>query len=538
MTLSGFRGVYRTDEAARAVYAETAGIARAMPRAVAVPADGDDVCALVRWAHDTGASLIPRGSGSSMANGALGDGVIVDLSRLNSIDIEAPSHRARCGTGAVCGDVDRLARDRALRFPVDPSSAAFCTVGGMCATNASGAHTLRYGPTRSWVVALDCVFDDGARRVIRRGEPPPDDIAALSRFSTDVAADARASTVGNEHPGVRKDSSGYAFGQYARSSDLVDLLVGSEGTLALFVGAEIALAPVPGATGSVLAAFGSLEDAVVGAGASREANASACELLDRTFLEFVSRDAPVPVPAGTEAVLIVELEAVSAETLRSEAQALAATLALVGATHVQLGLTAETEHALWSLRHAASPILSRLDPSLKSMQFIEDGAVPPTRLPEYVRGVRAALERHNVRGVIFGHAGDANIHANALVDVARAGWRDAIVALLDDVVELTSRLGGTLSGEHGDGRLRTPLLARTWSAEAIELMTRIKRAFDPADILNPGVKVALPGQTPLGAIKYDPSLTPLPAEARAVLDRVERERAYAHFRLGMLEESR
>jgi hypothetical protein len=127
------------------------------------------------------------------------------------------------------------------------------------------------------------------------------------------------------------------------------------------------------------------------------------------------------------------------------------------------------------------------------------------------------------------------VHVNPLVDVRRDGWRDRVAAVLSDVVDLTARLGGSLSGEHGDGALRAPLLARTTSPEVLELARRVKHAFDPMTLLNPGVKVPLPGQQPLGDIKYDPALAPLPAPSARVLARVERDRAYAEFRLAMLE---
>ena len=170
------------------------------------------------------------------------------------------------------------------------------------------------------------------------------------------------------------------------------------------------------------------------------------------------------------------------------------------------------------------------------MQFIEDGVVPPDRLADYVRGVRAALSAHDVPGVIFGHAGDAHVHVNPLIDVRRDGWRDRIAGVLADVVELTAKLGGSLSGEHGDGALRAPLLDRTTNALALELARRTKHAFDPSGVFNPGVKVPVEGQRPLGAIKYDPELPPLPPSAARVLERVEQDRAYASFRLSMLEE--
>jgi FAD/FMN-containing dehydrogenase len=170
------------------------------------------------------------------------------------------------------------------------------------------------------------------------------------------------------------------------------------------------------------------------------------------------------------------------------------------------------------------------------MQFIEDGAVPPERLAEYVRGIRAALDAQAVRGVIFGHAGDAHIHVNPLVDLTLPDWRERVARVLDDVVALTARLGGTLTGEHGDGRLRTPILDRIWPAEATAMFARVKHAFDPTGILNPGVKVPITGQRPIEQVKYDPDLPPLPEQARKALDHVERDRAYDEFRLAMLEE--
>ena len=205
------------------------------------------------------------------------------------------------------------------------------------------------------------------------------------------------------------------------------------------------------------------------------------------------------------------------------------------ATAVRVALGEIEQHELWELRHAASPILSRLDPSLKSMQFIEDTAVPAEKLADYVRGVRAALDERQIRGVIFGHAGDAHIHVNPLIDVASSDWREKAQELLHDIVRLTAVLGGTLSGEHGDGRLRTPLLDRVWSEDVMELFRIVKTAFDPAGILNPGVKVALPGQKPIGDVKYDPSLAPLPGRVREALDRMTDARAYFSLRLSLLD---
>ncbi len=533
-----FRGIFREDEAARGVYSEAAGIAQILPRAIAVPVDANDVVSLVRWAVATGSPLVPRGSGSSMAGGAIGDGVVVDLSRLVAIgDIDATARRVRCGPGALRDDVDAAARAVGLQFPVDPSSGAYCTVGGMAATNSAGAHSMRHGATRHWVEALDCVFTDGSRAELRRGAPAPDvePVRRVLQLARQLVADEGDQP--SVHPGVRKESSGYGLAAYAASGDLVDLLVGSEGTLALIVGVELRLCPRFAASASVLGAFSTLESAVRAAGLALAAQATACELLDRTFLDVArGGGARVPVDLDTEAVLLAEVEGDDRETCSRLAASLAQRFRDAGATDVVLALDATAERTLWELRHAASPILSRLDPALRSMQFIEDGCVPPARLAEYVRGVRAALARQEMRGVIFGHAGDAHVHVNPLVDLRAPEWRSRVAALLAEVTALVASLGGTLSGEHGDGRLRAPLLGQVWSGAALARFAAVKHAFDPLGLLNPGAKMARPGTDPIGRVKYDPALPALHPDSRRALERVERDRAYASFRLDMLGE--
>lgn len=539
-----YRGAWRTDAPARAAYAEAAGIGRAIPRAVAAPVDADDAAALVAWAAATGAPLVPRGAGSSMAGGAIGDGVIVDLSRLaDAPRVDADARRVRVGPGVRGAAVDAAARAHGLRFPVNPSSWKFATVGGMAACNAAGAQSLGHGAMRPWVTALDVVWADATRATVARGAVAATDGAVRSsgapaaRLVGEVLPAVRAALAAGAplRRAVRKDSSGYALAEWGASGDLVDLLVGSEGTLALFTGVELALAPVPGGTASVLGVFPVLEAAVAAATQARAAGASACELLDRTFLDVAAEGGAWRAPAGTEAVLLAEVEGVDAAHAADGAQHLRRAFLAAGAHEVTLALTPKAEHALWELRHAASPILARLDPSLKSMQFIEDGAVPPDALPAYVRGVRAALARQQVRGVIFGHAGDAHVHVNPLVDVRRPDWRARVAAILDEVSALAASLGGTLAGEHGDGRLRTPLLAASWAPEARALFAAVKRAADPAGILNPGVKVPLPGQVPLGDVKYDPALPPLPDAARRALDHVAARRAYDADRLALVD---
>lgn len=535
---SGFRGVFRDDVVARALYAEGAGIARCWPRAVAVPADADDVARLVQWARTTGDVLMPRGSGSGMAAGAVGTGVVVDLSRFDDVGtVDVATRRLVAGAGATCGAIDAAARAHGFRFPVDPSSGAFCTIGGMVGTNAAGARTLRFGATRAWIHGLQCVFDDGSIAWIRRDAPLPHHIPAVARLVRALGeVDAQVASHALRRAGVRKESSGYAVADaLSPGGHLIDLLVGSEGTLALFTAVEVRLTPVATASATVLSSFSSLDAATACAVDACHAGAVACELLDRTFLDVARTAEPIDIDARAEAVLLIEVEAEEgAPDAAAGVEALARLCARHGAAQVTTATTPDAARALWALRHAASPILARLAPRLRSMQFIEDGCVPPAHFPAYVRGVRDALARFETTGVIFGHAGDAHAHVNPLVDTRAAGWRDRVHGLLDTVCDLTARLGGTLAGEHGDGRLRAPLWDRSWSLEARAVFAHVKDAADPSGVLNAGCKVALEGDVPFTTLRHDPDAPPLPTAVRAALDEVERTRTWHRYRLSLV----
>ncbi|MBX3134220.1 MAG: FAD-binding oxidoreductase [Gemmatimonadaceae bacterium] len=539
----GFRGIFRSDDDARAVYSEAAGIARILPRAVAVPQDAEDVVTLVQWAVETGTPLTARGAGSSMANGAVGSGVIVDLYRLDTFGpIDSDTRRVVVGPAVTRNRVEREALKQALIFPVDPSSGAFASIGGMCATNAAGARSVKYGAMRAWVTALDCVFANGARAWVRRGEDPPDDIGPIGRFLYEAGPALRALDPATlRHAGVRKESSGYGLADWLQSGDLVDVLIGSEGTLAIIVGVELRLAPLPGGTAGLLAGFPDLEGAAAAAVKLAERGASAVEMLDRSFLEIAASAGdplPVALPAGLDAVLIVEVEADTHYNAAGALREMAGWCEAGGATFVEEARDPHEETRLWQLRHAASPILNRLAPRVQSMQFIEDACVPPARFAAYVRGVRHALQEARVRGVIFGHAGDGHAHVNPLIDVRDADWRARMEQLITDVTVLVASLGGTLAGEHGDGRLRAALHDTVWSPEARDAFAATKQAFDPAGILNPGVIVPAPGAKPLEDIKYDPALPALPPAARAALDEVVKTKGWGKFRLDLLSRGR
>jgi FAD/FMN-containing dehydrogenase len=561
----GFRGVFRRDAEARALYAEAAGIGYADPSAVAVPASAADVESLVHWARTSRTPLVPRGSGSSMAGGAIGDGVAVDLSRLrHEPRVHVAQRRVVAGAGVTCAEINAAAARYGLRFPVDPSSQAFCTIGGMVGTNAAGARSLRVGATRPWTTGVECVFADGTRHWIRRedvfvapkaapGGTTHNALTAI-RALLDALADVDDPTRERwVRRGVRKDSSGYgvpapAYGDdrprsVSSASRVVDAMVGSEGTLALFTAVELALEPIPTERRALLAIFDALDAAVEAADALRLAGASACELLDRTFLEVARGGGAAGVPAAADAVLLIEFESLTeplplleaAQEVDVRAHVASLLCRRAGARAVHVASTAEERSRLWALRHAASPILAQLAPVRQSMQFIEDGCVPPEHFATYVRAVRRALASREVTGVVFGHAGDAHAHVNPLIDLSRAAWRDDVRAIFAEVTDAVVALGGTLAGEHGDGRLRAAWAPSTWHPEARDAYAALKRAADPQLLFNPGCKMGDPARDatgdPFAAIRYDPARPTVPELVRTQLRTVEQQRAWNRFRL-------
>jgi len=249
---------------------------------------------------------------------------------------------------------------------------------------------------------------------------------------------------------------------------------------------------------------------------------SAVELLDRTFLELVGE-------SGSEAVILVEIEGERPAGVRSAIRA-AAKMVRPWASSVDTGLTPEAARRLWALRHAASPILAGLPEDRRSLQVIEDACVPVERMSDYVRAVRDTAGAHGIPVVIFGHAGDGHIHVNLLPRVTEPGWEARVAILLEEVTDTVVRLGGTPSGEHGDGRLRAPLLSRVYGGEVVSLFERVKRGFDPLGILNPGVIIP-DGRPPVSRLKVGAEAAPLPDDIALELRHIEQRAGYGRSRL-------
>jgi FAD/FMN-containing dehydrogenase len=533
------------DPRIRAAYAESAGIYRIVPDGVAIPASIPDLQALIRWARETRSSLILRGAGSGIPGNSVGPGVIVDLRERMPRILEVDPDGATAVTSAniTPTELNRVAETHGLRLPPDPSSAGWATLGGMVATNAAGARSVRYGPVRPWVLGVEVVTGDGeVGWLSRAGSAGPTGPGAggrgiptaLDRFHSGVAPAVRAAgeLIRRRFPKVRKNTAGFALDHWLASGDDLDLLIGSEGTLGAVTTIRWRLHPVAAARTALRIALRSLEDLEPAVRALVALEPSAVELLDRTFLDLVAADprgADLHLPDGAEAVLLLEFErddAAAARGVVEDAVRAVRDMAIA----VAPALSAIEERRLWSLRHAASPILAGLPPDRRSMQVIEDGCVPLPRLGEYIHAIRRAAAAHGITVVIFGHAGDGNVHVNAIPELGRADWPQRIRSLYTDVNAAAIRLGGTVSGEHGDGRLRAPLLEALYGPELVDLFLRVKAAFDPDGIFNPGVKLAAAGP-PIADLKLGPGAAPIPDDIALALRDIERTGGYARSRL-------
>lgn len=512
-----------TDRRSRAAYAEGAGIYRIIPAAVAVPRGVEELQQLVRWAAATGTPLVPRGAGSGMPGGSVGRGVIVDLSQ--GFRWMAPDWARRTmwvGASVTWAEVTAAARPFGLRLPPDPSSGAFATSGGLVATNAAGPRSVRCGSVRNWVAAAEIIEVDGSARRVSRG------VQGTARWHLDHAA---RETVRQRFPHTRKNAAGYALDRYADSAAELDLLIGSEGTLAVVTAVEWVLEPIPADVAGVALGFASAEDLAAAVPYLVALNPSAVELLDHTLLDLIGTDGG-GLPAGLDGLLLVEFERETAAAARAVVGDAVRGLR-TSTVHVATAVDRAGLQRLWAVRQLASPALARLPETRRSLQVIEDGCVPLERLGEYVTAVRGAAAQRGVPVALFGHAGDGHVHVNALPDITRRGWRDALAALFDDVTAVLLRLGGTPSGEHGLGRLRAGLVERFYGPDVLALFRDVKRAYDAPSVLNPDVILPAADWAPLADLKVGPDAARLPDDIAAQLRGIERSAGWATPKLDL-----
>jgi FAD/FMN-containing dehydrogenase/Fe-S oxidoreductase len=490
----------------RTLYATAACIYQVMPLGAVVPRHEADVLAVLDYARRHGIPITARGGGSGLAGQTLGRGLILDFSKhfRRIADPDPEGGTVRVQPGVVQAQLNRVLRRRGVHFAPDPSSSAWCTIGGMVANNAGGSHTIRHGATRENTVSLRVALADGTvidtapvpRAALAAGPPAGAGEAgsAPARLARGLAAiaDRHRDVIDRHQPKTRRNASGYALRE--ATGDVIDLaqaIVGSEGTLGLVLDATLRVLPVPAARATALVLFDDLDRtgaAVVDILGSRPA---AVELLDRTFVQVI-RDADprtgATLPHGTEAILIVELDGDDGREVESRLADLARRLEGRLATEVRRAARPEDTAKIWAIRKAASPILSRREGARRNTRFIEDAAVHPERMAEFVRGLRALLAKYRLEAAIFGHAGDCNLHCNPMLDQKDGRDLRLMEDLAEEFVDLVIGLGGSLSGEHGDGRLRTPYLKRAYGPLA-DVFGEVKSLFDPEAILNPGIIV-------------------------------------------------
>jgi FAD/FMN-containing dehydrogenase len=495
------RGEILTDPASRARYSLADCIYRVTPCAAVLPASRDDVHEVLRWAQEEGLPLTARGAGSAVAGQSVGSGIILDFSAHMDriLEIQVQERWARVEPGVVLGDLNRKLAESGLRFAPDPSSAEFCTLGGMIANNAGGPRSVRYGPTRDHVVSLIVALATGEvveTRPLQVGElsrEPSDPLHRLSR-SLFERVSPRLEEIRGVTPLVRRNASGYELlrSVHPQGADLTQLLIGSEGTLAVTLEAKLKLTQIPGAVATALLYFRDLDSLGLGVLQVLRHDPSAVEALDRSFLDLVrlaGQEEVRSLPADTEAVLIVELEGADAGEVAGRLEQLASNLVRGRlADGILSGLDPATRSRIWEIRKAASPILTARQQHLRNTRFIEDACVPNERLPEFLREIRRMLAHHRLQAAIFGHAGDAILHVNPFLDPGEPRIAAQMEQIAGEYDEMVLSLGGALSGEHGDGRLRTPFLGRAFG-EVAQLFGGIKEEFDPGGLLNPGIKV-------------------------------------------------
>jgi len=485
------RGIDDVDDSslARALYTSDASLYRVVPRVVVRPRHVDEIVAALEVAREQGVPLTMRGAGTSIAGNAVGPGIVVDtakyLNRVLSVDQEARTATVEPGT--VHAHLQQQALARGLRFGPDPSTHSRCTIGGMIGNNACGSRALGYGRTVDNVHALDVVTGTGERLVVGEGQ-----LAGGSHAGqrlAEITAGGLA-TVRTEFGRFGRQVSGYSLEHLLpEKGRRVDrFLVGSEGTLAVVLGATVSLvADAPHRALAVLG-YSSMVEAADDVPALLHHPLVACEGLDERIVEVVSRRrgaaAVPPLPRGT-GFLFAE---VTGDTLSEVEAAAAAVAADSGALDHRVVSGLAEQAALWRIREDGAGLAARsLDRPAHAGW--EDAAVPPSRLGAYLREFDTLLRTYEYDGVPYGHFGDGCVHVRIDFELSADDGRRRFREFLGEAAALVAAHGGTLSGEHGDGRARSELLPAMYSPEALGLFGAVKSALDPGNVLNPGVLV-------------------------------------------------
>ncbi len=516
-------GDVRTDPVTRALYSTAACIYRVVPLGVVFPRSQGDVAAVLRYCSEGRIPVTARGAGSGVAGQSLGKGLVLDFSRYldHIIELDVEEGWVRVEPGVVFGSLNRHLESYGLVFPPDPSSGEFCTIGGMLANNSGGARSVMYGTTEDYVLSTRVILPGGRGFLADRRDPRKDECDEWTRALADIL-ERNSELITRGKPRTTKNASGYNVWEALDKGtvDMSRLVVGSEGTLGVFTEARLKLVPLPRSRVTAMFCFASLEEMAESVCEIKMTGASAIELIDRSLMDLLSCPESSYLLAGLpeekEAVLLVEFSGQEIEQAEEKADACLHIVRASGLSNgYKLAVDREDQDKLWEIRDRASSIFRLIHHPSKPLRFIEDGVVAVDNLPEYIKRLREILDAHGMKATIFGHAGDGNVHVNPLVDLTRADFRDVMRDVAGEVVSTVKELGGTLTGEHGDGRLRSPFLRRFYGDGLYDVFSDIKRVFDPDGILNPGIIVGQEVEVDITEnlrYGYSPTRNPFPVD--------------------------
>ena len=417
-----------------------------LPDVVVLPENTTQVATVVRVANANGIPIVPRGMGSGLAGGSVPKhgGIVLTMTRMNRLlEIDRANMTATVEAGLITGELQKHVEALGLFFPPDPASINQCTIGGNVATNAGGLRCVKYGVTRDYVLGLTVVLADG--RVMRLGGK------------------------------VIKNATGY---------NLMHALIGSEGTLGIVIEVTVRLIARPQVFRTAMVTFAHLDDA--GVAVQQILNTTivpaVLELMDRTTIKAVEDHVHLGLPVESAALLLIEVDGKTEEEVDRDILAVTDACRIAGAADVKLAHSTTEREALWEARRAVGPATARLAPNLLG----EDISVPVATIPEAIRRIQDLPERFGLPMVIYGHAGDGNLHPNILFDRRDACQTPIVEQMVEEIFRIAVDLGGTLSGEHGVGLTKQPYLAMAVDPVALDVMQAFKRTLDPQCILNPG----------------------------------------------------
>lgn len=504
-------GEVLTSAKARQFYSKDASVLQMSPLMAVYPRNKNDVRKVARftWQLAEKGHVLPitaRGRGTDLGGAAIGSGIIMvfpaHMNRM--IEMDAKQQLARIQPGMSFRAFQESMESHGLFMPSYPASYDFSTVGGAIANNSSGEKTFKYGSTREWVDQLEVVLADG--ELIHTGRLSKRELNTKKGLQTlegeiyrqlDGLITDNWDRIQGQAKSLRtsKNSSGYDLADVKRkdgSFDLTPLFVGSQGTLGIITESIVKLASYSADTELLVMEFDSLETAHDAISAIMKLQPSAMEMVDNNLLEFVAKNNPNQlkglVSEDTPAiVLLVEFDDLN-ERIRRKNAAKAEKAVKTLARKITRSSNDDEQRRLWAIRHSAATVTNYNTDGKASVPIIEDGVVPHEAFQEYIEGVYELLKKHHLEVALWGHAGDANLHMQPLVDLSKTGDRQKVFKLMNDYYQLVIKLGGSVAAEHNDGRIRTPFLELQHGKEMVELFEAVKKIFDPYGTLNPGVK--------------------------------------------------